>query len=129
MKVLVALLAAAAVLMAGCKSEPMYEVAQAPVISLGNKSPSMDEVTKAILRAGIVIGWQMSPETPGRITGRYVRGQHNATVDVTYDTKTYSIRHRDSSLGDGSGQVHRIYNSWVQSLDRSIRAELAYLNK
>jgi hypothetical protein len=72
----------------------------------------------------------MNPEQPGRITGRYMRGQHNATVDITYDTKTYNIRHRDSSWGSaGSGQVHRVYNSWVQSLDRSIRAELLHVSK
>ena len=129
MRVLFVLLAAAAALMAGCRSEPIYEVAQAPVVSLGSKALSMDEVTKAIVRAGIVVGWQMTPEEPGRITGRYVRGQHNATVDVLYDAKTYSIKHRDSSLSRDDGQVHRTYNGWVQSLDRSIRSELAYTSK
>lgn len=127
MRVLVALLAAAAALIAGCRTEPIYEVAQAPVVTPGNTIPTMDDVTKAIVRGGTLVGWQMSPDQPGRITGRYVRGRHNATVDVTYDTKAYSIKHRDSSLGRDSGEVHRVYNGWVQSLERSIRTELAYL--
>jgi len=124
---LVALLAAAAALMTGCRTEPIYEVAQAPVVTPGITSPSMDDVTKAIVRGGTLIGWQMSLEQPGRMTGRYVRGRHNAIVDVTYDTKSYSIKHRDSSLARDSGEVHRVYNGWVQSLERSIRSELAYL--
>jgi hypothetical protein len=128
MKVLVALLAAAAALMAGCKSEPIYEVAAAPV-AIGGKSLSMDQVTQAILRGGTIVGWQMNPEQPGRMTARYVRGRHTATVDVTYDVKTFSIKHRDSSLGGDSGNVHRVYNNWVQSLDRSIRAELLHVSK
>lgn len=49
-------------------------------------------------------------------------------MDITHDTKTYDIKFRDSTLG-GAGTVHRVYNSWVQDLDRSIRAELVQLNK
>jgi hypothetical protein len=50
-------------------------------------------------------------------------------VDITYNTKTYDIKYRDSSWdAAGTGQVHRVYNTWVQNLDRAIRAELVQLN-
>jgi hypothetical protein len=123
-----ALIVVAAVLVAGCRSQPVHEVVAAPVPVVG-KTASMDDVLRAIVRAGVRAGWEMLPEQPGRVSGRYVRGQHRATVDITHDTKTYDIKYRDSSWGAaGTGQVHRVYNTWVQNLDRAIRAELVQLN-
>jgi hypothetical protein len=122
------LIAAGAVLINGCRSQPIHEVVAAPVPVVG-KTVSMDEVLKAMVRAGVRAGWEMLPEQPGRISGRYVRGQHRANVDITYNTKTYDIKYRDSSWGaEGTGQVHRVYNTWVQNLDRAIRSELVQLN-
>lgn len=123
-----ALIAVAALLIDGCRSAPVQDVMAAPVPSLG-KTLSLDDVSKGIIRGGVRAGWEMQPVRPGLVSGRFVRGQHHATVDVEYDAKTYSIRHRDSSWGSaGSGQVHRVYNTWVQSLDRSIRGELFSLS-
>jgi hypothetical protein len=122
-----ALTVAAALLIGGCRSQPIHEVTAAPIPVVG-KTASMDDVLKAIVRAGVRAGWQVLPEQPGRVSARYVRGQHHATVDITHDTKTYDIKYRDSSWGGGSGEVHRVYNTWVQNLDRSIRAELVQLN-
>ena len=53
---------------------------------------------------------------------------HVAVVDVTYTTKAYSIRYKDSTnLGyDGEG-IHPNYNGWIDRLDAAIRAELLKL--
>lgn len=118
----------AVVIIEGCRSQPIQDVVAAPVPVVG-KALSIQDVQKAIVLGGVRAGWEVLPEQPGRLTARYVRGQHRATVDITHDTKSYDIKYRDSSWGSGSGEVHRVYNTWVQNLDRSIRSELAQLNR
>ncbi len=51
-----------------------------------------------------------------------------AVIDLEHDTKSYSIKYRDSTnLNAKDGMIHRNYNSWVQNLDKAIRAELTAL--
>jgi hypothetical protein len=111
-------------LLGGCKTEPIYDVTAAPIPVMG-KVVSLEDVTKAMMRAGTRAGWQMLPERPGRLTAEHIRGKHRALVDIEHDTKTYTIKYRDSTnLRSDGAQIHRLYNTWIQSLDRSIRAEM-----
>lgn len=124
-------IALSAVFLAGCKTEPTYEVLGAPIpITAGKTTPSED-VSRAIIRAGTRMGWLMQSETPGRLSARYQdRGGHSAIVEILYDAKTYSIKYRDSTgLRADGGQIHRAYNAWVMDLDRAIRNELTALGQ
>jgi hypothetical protein len=123
-KSLITCLALSVVLFAGCKSAPMYEVVAAPIPTMAGKTLTMDEITKAMVRAGARAGWQVAPERPGVLVGHYAQGQRTATVGIEHDTKAYSIKFRDSTLRSDGASIHRLYNTWVQNLDRSIRVEL-----
>ncbi|MFP5419309.1 MAG: hypothetical protein ACLGHA_09150 [Gammaproteobacteria bacterium] len=113
-------------MLGGCRSAGIYNVSAAPVVA--NKSVSMDDVQKAIVRAGVGLGWQMKPVAPGLIEGTLTLRTHMAKVDIKYDTKTYSITYKDSSNLDYSGSsIHKNYNGWVQNLDNGIRAQLVNL--
>jgi hypothetical protein len=120
------LLAAAALAIGGCATtQPIQNVQNAPIILPPGKSVTMNEVTTAIMRAGTQLGWQMAPEGPGRLTGRLALRTHLAVIDVEHDTKSYSIKYRDSSnLNAADGMIHKNYNGWIQNLDKSIRAQL-----
>jgi endonuclease V-like protein UPF0215 family len=122
-------LAASVMFFAGCKTQPVYEVVAAPIPAVAGKVPSMPEIEKAIMRGGARAGWQMLPEGPGRMSGRYQSGNHSATVGVDYDTKAFNIKMRDTSVRNDGSSVHRAYNQWVQNLDRSIRVELGSLGQ
>jgi hypothetical protein len=126
-KSLATALALSVVLFAGCKTQPVFEVVAAPIPVAPGKTASMDDVQKAIVRGGTRAGWQILPEAPGRLTGRYQSGNHTANVAIDHDTKTYNIKMRDTSVRSDGASVHRAYNMWVQNLDRSIRVELASL--
>ena len=66
------------------------------------------------------------PSGKGRVSGTLLVREHTAMIDVDHDTKTYTIRYRDSvNLNAKDGAIHPNYNSWIQNLDRNIRAELA----
>ncbi|MBU1224744.1 MAG: hypothetical protein KKA22_09825 [Gammaproteobacteria bacterium] len=113
-------------MLGGCRSAGIYNVSAAPVVA--NKAVSMDDVQKAIIRAGAGLGWQMKPVEPGLIVGTLTLRTHMAMVNVKYDTKTYSITYKDSSNLDYTGDsIHKNYNGWVTNLDRGIQSQLSNL--
>lgn len=127
-KLIKGLLVLSVLALAACAGQPVYNVTDAPVVTVSGKALSMKEVQQAITRAGIQLGWQIAPEKPGQLTGRLALRTHQAVVDIKHDTKTYSIAYRDSvDLGAKDGMIHKNYNSWVQNLDKAIRAQLSQL--
>ena len=114
-------------LTACARNVPVYNVSAEPVTST-KPAPALDEVGKAIQRAGVTLGWQMREARPGLIVGSLILRRHMATVAVTYDTRAYSITYKDSAELDYDGQnIHKNYNGWIQNLDRNIKAQLSAL--
>jgi hypothetical protein len=110
--------------LAACTAVPIYDVKGSPIITASGKTPSMQQVQSAILQAGTQLGWQISNDKPGKMTGRLNLRSHQAVVNIDYDTKQYSITYRDSvDLGAKDGTIHKNYNSWVQNLDNRIRTQ------
>ena len=109
--------------MAGCAStEPIENVLEAPLGIAAGKALSMGEISKAIVNAGHSLGWSMQPTAPGKISGRLALRTHVAEIDVEHDTRSYSIRYRDSSnLEAKDGLIHSEYNRWIGNLDKAIR--------
>lgn len=118
------LVAGSLLALAGCRSVPVMNIVEAPVVS--PRGASMAEVERAIVGAGTTLGWQMAPHGPGKVVGTLALRDHRAVVDIDYTPKVYSIRYRESSnLDYANGQIHKNYNGWIQNLDREIRARLA----
>lgn len=113
----------AALALAGCRSAPVMNVADAPV----GVSLSAQQLEQAIVAAGDALGWQMRPTGPGRIEGTLLLRDHRAVVDINYSPRAYSIRYKDSSNlhYDGGGTIHRNYNRWIENLDRAIRVRVS----
>lgn len=116
----------AVALLGGCRSAAVYNVQQAPVAA--NKAITMEDMQKAIVRAGAGLGWQMKVVQPGLIEGTLRLRSHMAAVDIKYDTKAYSITYKDSSNLDYDGtNIHKNYNGWIQNLDNGIRVQITNL--
>ena len=115
-------------LAAGCRGNlPVYNVSDAPIVA-SRANPSLDDVGKAIQRAGANLGWQMRQTKPGHILGTLIVRTHTAVVDVNYSGKSYSIQYKDSTDLKYDGQnIHPQYNTWIQNLDRGIRPQLSTL--
>ena len=112
---------------AACTSRPIMNINDAPVVTSG-KAATAQDVERSIVRAGSSLGWVMSPVRPGLVSGRLDLRTHIAVVEVPYDTKSYSIRYKDSTnLNAEGGNIHKNYNGWIENLDRNIRAELLRL--
>lgn len=122
------LIIAAGILLVAACAAPVFNVSNAAVQTGSGQKASLDDVGKAITRAGVTLGWQMKTVKPGNIVGTLSMRGHTAVVDVTYDTQTYNITYKDSVNLEYNGQhIHKNYNGWIQNLDRDIRAQLSTL--
>jgi len=116
-------------LFVACTAAPIVNVQNSPV-NVSKSNPTLEDVSKAIVRAGVGLGWQMTPQKPGLMQGRLALREHVAVVDIKYDRKSYSIDYKDSNNlnYDASQQkIHRNYNGWIQRLDNAIQAQLSAL--
>ena len=128
MKMKFLLICATFVALAGCTSVPLHNVSDANVITASGKPVTADQVRAAIVKAGSGLGWAMTPNDPGLVTGRLALRGHVAVVDVRYTAKNFSIVYKDSTNLDYTGtRIHRNYNGWVENLDRDIRANILSL--
>jgi PBP1b-binding outer membrane lipoprotein LpoB len=122
------IIAAGIMLVAACAPAPVLNISKAPVQTVSGQKASLDEVGKAITRAGVALGWEMKTVKPGNIIGTLKLRNHLAVVDITYDTQTYSITYKDSTNLKYNGEtIHKNYNSWIKNLDQGIRTQLSAL--
>ena len=127
LKTLVPFVALLALVLVGCRSNPVYNVSGAPVTT-STRNYSMSDVRGAILQAGASLGWQMKVVRPGLIVGTLYVRDHMARVEIPYDRRTYSILYRDSNNLDYDGaNIHNNYNSWVRNLSNAINERLSLL--
>ena len=123
------LMGMAVMMLAGCATpHPVRNVNDEPVVAPAGRAVSLDEVGKAILRAGGTLGWQMKLVEPGYIVGTLKLRSHVAVVDIRYTTKNYNITYKDSTnLNYDGTNIHNNYNGWISNLDRAIKTQLANL--
>ncbi|PPA28183.1 hypothetical protein C3737_20690 [Aeromonas jandaei] len=110
-------------LVAGCStSQPVMNMTN----SLVPANLSEQEISRAIINAGISKKWVMREEHPGLINGHIQVRQHQANISIPYNTVNYSINYVSSvNLNDnGKGKIHRNYNRWIIGLNEAIQIEL-----
>lgn len=123
------LMGLAVIMLGGCATpNPIRNINAEPVVAPSGRAVGLDDVGRAILRAGGTLGWQMKPVEPGYILGTLKLRSHVAVVDIRYTTKTYSITYKDSTnLNYDGTHIHNNYNGWISNLDRAIKTQLATL--
>lgn len=108
-------------------SVPVRNFSAVPIVA--KSKPTLDEVGKAIVKAGTAGGWQMSDIKPGHIIATYKIRRHVAVADVTYSTSTYDIIFKSGDPGlkyDGQ-TIHQNYNDWADNLELLIRSHVSAL--
>ncbi|WP_340115538.1 hypothetical protein [Pelagibius sp. 7325] len=113
-------------MLAACaRTQPIYNVAEAPVVTASSGAPRLDQVRSAIITACREKEWFVNPVEDGLIVATAHVRQHTAVVDIHYTPTSYSITYKDSDtlLYDGE-QIHRNYNKWVKLLAEKIDFEL-----
>lgn len=119
--------------LAGCRAgAPIYDVKDTAIPISANQSLSLNEVTKAITAAAAKHGWEMRVEKPGLIVATLHLREHEAVVNILYDTSSYSIVYVSSQnlqFNEGNRTIHKNYNSWIRNLNISIQRELGGAGK
>lgn len=122
-KISVITFTAALVFLAGCKSNPVYNVDNTP-IDVSAKHSSK-QIKKAIISAGSSLGWKMKAKKKGHIVATLFQRRHVAIVDIHYNKKSYSITYKDSKNLQYDGKsIHKFYNKWIRNLDRRIQQHI-----
>jgi hypothetical protein len=107
---------------------PIYNVQSSPIPP--NPAANMENIEKAVIRAGLQLGWQIAPKGPGKAEGVLVLRTHRAIVDITYDTTSFSITYKDSinlDYRETDKTIHSNYNGWIQNLEKAIRVQVSVL--
>lgn len=113
----------------GCTAAPIQNFHDIPV-HMAQVNASLNDVQVAIIRGGTEAGWQMTVEGPGRIKARYHYEREMAEVQISFNTKSYSIHYLNSSNLEYSAKpgseptIYEDYNVWIQDLDRAIRKDM-----
>lgn len=112
----------------GCRTAPLYNVNNATIISPSEKPLTLKQIEKAIMIAGVNLGWQMEPIKEGHILATLELRTHVAIVDINYTPTTYSIIYKDSTnLKYDGNNIHSNYNSWIQKLRKRINNQITLL--
>jgi hypothetical protein len=108
-----------------CNTVPLIE----PQPLAGNGSVDANRV--AIFRGMARHGWEKVSEEAGVVVARLVSRGHMASVRISYDADSITIRYQDSEglsctkSGTSCSQIHRAYNRWVVQLRKDISSELS----
>ena len=119
---------------AGCRAAPMYsptDIAFAMPPTSVQKVLTAEDYQNAIIRGGSKRGWTFEAAAPGHLIGSLaVRGKHSATVDVQFDTESFSISYNSSmnlNYHAGRNEIHPSYNNWVKNLQDDIQTEITQM--
>lgn len=110
--------------LASCRTAPVYNVEN---MALGAPATAtLEDVDRAIKRAGGGLGWAMKDIAPGHIEAKLPIRSHMAVTDIRFDTKTFSITYKDSvnlRYDPSTNLIHSNYSSWIQNLQNAIVAQ------
>ena len=121
------LVAIAMLLISGCRTVPVRNIENAPIVTTSQAHPDMQKIGDAIIKAGTSLGWKMSQKEPGQIIGKLYVRTHRAEVKIIYNHKNYNILYENSSnlkYNPEKSTIHRQYNNWVKNLELAIQREI-----
>jgi hypothetical protein len=111
--------------LATARSSNMIELGRQ---TISTPTPLTDKaVHDAIIAGGSVHSWKVVGDKPGVLTLEADSGQHQAVVDVAYDTAGYQINYKSSAnlnyvQSDKKTSVHPKYNQWIENLNTAIHS-------
>jgi hypothetical protein len=103
-------------------ADPIRDIDKQPVAEGARGGATVEQVGRAILAAGAMRDWRMTPVEAGVIKGVYAQRDWSAEIRVEYDATAFSIRYVTSenlkygTNKQGQPVIHGNYNRWVNNL-------------
>ncbi|MGN0886465.1 MAG: hypothetical protein ACI4RT_05650 [Candidatus Spyradenecus sp.] len=125
---LLATLALAALLTAGCAFKPGQPVFE-PTTAITLPGATTDSLHQTLVTAIKTTPWTIISDNPGEITVRLVRGHgpRSVTAKIAYTATNYTITLVDAVDMDYDPEaktISRKYNQWIRNLDQRIARSL-----
>jgi sarcosine oxidase gamma subunit len=124
-QILLVLLLVPVLSLSACKRQALVNWQSQPFNAPANAT--LKQVTQAIEKACADQNWRIKKRGPGQMTVELdIKGKHSATVNITYDTKQFSIvywssRNLNYRVSGSAEQVHPQYNIKVKLLKQRIQ--------
>jgi hypothetical protein len=104
--------------------QPIYTVQDHPLPAASHNLTS-DQVTHVIIQMAQANGWLVDRLGPNELRATQKWRDHSATVLISHDDKSFSIRNESSTnLLQDNGNIHRAYNERVRKLEAAIERQL-----
>ena len=118
-----------AVSFVGCRARVPVLNFEKISVPASSEDYTLIDMKRAIQRAVVKLGWQITNIEPGLIGAVLLLRRHRAEVDITYNRESYNIvykgsenlKYEDTEQGP---VIHPKYNSWIIRLNRRIQTEL-----
>jgi hypothetical protein len=113
---------------AGGRPIPMQEIIDTPVIWPGATEGKLEQVQKAVFAGLAAKGWTATLAAPGKVHAFIQKSDWRCEIDVTFNTRTYSITYSNSEHLDYDPKkkvIHRNFNRWLLLLQQQINSALA----
>ena len=117
------------VILGACsRTQPIYSVEDAVVVTGSGETPSREKVRGAIVEAAVSKTWQVTDSDEDSISATLTNTRWRADIVINYDPEHYSIFYGDSTrlMYDGT-MIHRNYNKWIKGLQQRINEYLLQL--
>lgn len=116
------------------REEPLEDYPARPILSTGDRAPTLDEVRAAIARAvaRAPSGWSITARTQDSVRARFEKGEHWFVVELAFAETTYAVKYIDSaqmnfSEENGTRMIHPNYNRWLRNFLKLVDQELRVL--
>jgi hypothetical protein len=117
----------AALTLSACVSKPIYNVDNRAFNT--EEIIPMDVLQKRIRIIGAERGWGFKVVSPGHLIGNVGTAKHKATVDLTFNQKTFSIKYLEShNLKATNGTIHHRYNRWIELLEHDLVTKVGLMS-
>ena len=116
-----------AAMFSGCRTSTLHNIEGTQFAPLNKSKVTMDNVSRAIMRAGGGLGWQMQNVSEGEIIGTLILRDHVAKVKIPYTATDYSILYVDSTnlkYDPAENTIHSNYNGWISRLNAAIQTQV-----
>ena len=115
--------------------DPIQDVENQSVAEGARGPVTAEQVGRAVLAAGAMRDWQMTPADAGVIKAVYAQRDFSAEVRVDYTATAFSIHYVTSQnlkygidKKTGQPEIHANYNRWVNNLRVDTLKLLPFMN-
>jgi hypothetical protein len=119
--ILILLLIAQAIALLGChRRQLIHDVHHHPMPS-HVKHMHNEDIKNIIVLTAARRGWICHQDDPGKLLCHCKRRAHQATIEILYNNRDFSIKHVNSNnLKLKDDLIHKKYNKWIRVLEREI---------